>query len=287
MPEGDTIYRVAARMQAFAVGRKVSRFHDRRSEFDPGQFTGKQFFRVEARGKHLLMAFEGGAVLHSHMGMTGAWHIYRPGTPWQKPDNYCRLHIDLGGVELVLFSPKLIETLRDTALARHPQLARLGPDLLSPMPNLEDACERLRQHNAVPLGVALMNQQLVAGIGNVYKSELLFIERLSPFVPVASLPDERLLEVLSRARFLMRRNLDGSPRRTRYTTKGPRLWVYNRHRQPCFVCGASIERTLQGDAGRSTYFCPDCQSHGGSASAVSSRAGAGTDMSKPISEPDT
>lgn len=246
-------------MATHAVGRPVLGFEDRRGQFPAEAFERGTFTRVEARGKHLLMWFSGGTVLHSHMGMTGAWHIYRPGTVWQKPEQYCRLHLRLRGVDLVLFSPKLIEALPEAALPRHPLLARLGPDLLSPSPDLADACRRLGQHAEVALGIALMNQQLVAGIGNVYKSELLFIERLSPFAPVMSLTGDQMQKVLERARFLMRRNLDGSPRRTRYTTRGPRLWVYNRHRQACFVCGDPIARTLQGDAGRSTYWCPTCQ----------------------------
>ncbi len=262
MPEGDTIYRVAARMARYVDGHRVSAFTDRHGTFDPADFFGHMLVQTEARGKHLLMHFESGQIMHSHMGMTGAWHIYPKGQPWQKPMQRCRLWFEFDDVQLVLFSPKLIEVFARERLPRHPLLGRLGPDLLSPEPDIDAACARLLAHKKLPLGVALMNQQLVAGLGNVYKSELMFIERLDPFKPVGTLSQTRIAEVLARGRTLMRRNLDGSPRRTRYTSKGPRLWVYNRHRQPCFVCGETIARTLQGDAGRSTYWCRSCQATG-------------------------
>ena len=262
MPEGDTIYRVAARMKNYVDGRRVHAFTDRQNAINPANFIRQTLLRTEARGKHLLMHFEHGQVMHSHMDMTGAWHIYPNGQPWQKPMQRCRLWFEFDRVQLVLFSPKFIEVFASERLPRHPLLARLGPDLLSPAPDIEAACARLHAHSTLPLGVALMNQQLVAGLGNVYKSELMFIERLDPFSPVGTLSPTRIAEILARGRTLMRRNLDGSPRRTRYTSKGPRLWVYNRHRQPCFVCGEPIARTLQGDAGRSTYWCRSCQATG-------------------------
>lgn len=259
MPEGDTIYRVARRVHEHAVGRRVERFEDRFDQYPREHLEGATLAGAEARGKHLVMPFSNGRVVHSHMGMTGAWHVYRSGSPWQKPVARCRFVLDLGSVELVLFSPKLVELVDASTLSRHPLLSRLGPDLLAPAPDLSLARERLKTHGRTPIGVALMNQQLVAGIGNVYKSELLFIERLDPFLLVAHLDDTALDRLLARARALMRRNLDGSPRRTRYTTRGPRLWVYNRHRQPCFVCGEPIAMTRQGEAGRSTYWCRACQ----------------------------
>lgn len=259
MPEGDTIYRVAASMRAHAAGRTVQRFVDRHGEFAPALFEGADLDTVQARGKHLVMGFSNGRAVHSHMGMTGAWHVYRSGTPWQKPERRCRFAFALGPVELVLFSPKLVEVVRSADLERHGLIARLGPDLLAPAPDLDLARRRLESHGRVPLGVALMNQQLVAGIGNVYKSELMFIERVDPFAPVAGYDGATILRLLERARALMRRNLDGTPRRTRYTTRGPRLWVYNRHRQPCFLCGEPIVMTRQGEAARSTYYCAPCQ----------------------------
>ncbi|MBT8446449.1 MAG: Fpg/Nei family DNA glycosylase, partial [Gammaproteobacteria bacterium] len=114
-------------------------------------------------------------------------------------------------------------------------------------------------HARVPIGEALLNQQLVAGIGNVYKSELMFLNQLNPFVALGELSDAQLVHVLEDARRLMQRNLEGTPRKVRFATRGGRVWVYNRRELPCYTCGDKVKMRRQGDAGRSTYYCARCQ----------------------------
>jgi endonuclease-8 len=161
------------------------------------------------------------------------------------------------------YQPKQLGILGPRSLLRHPGLARLGPDLLDPEADLDEAVVRLRALGAdIELGDAIMRQYAVAGIGNVYKSELLFLERLSPFIPVTALEPDRLRGVLERARSLMQANVvTPGPRRTRFDTQQPRarLWVYERSGRPCSVCATILDMRRQGELARSTYFCPRCQ----------------------------
>ncbi|MEM1146113.1 MAG: Fpg/Nei family DNA glycosylase, partial [Pseudomonadota bacterium] len=161
--------------------------------------------------------------------------------------------------DLVCFSPKVIELDRTSRVRRNPFVSTLGPDLLSDAFDEDEAMRRLRSHNHVPLGEALMNQQLVAGIGNVYKSEVLFMNRLDPFKPVSAFDDETLRECLRSSRHYMRRNLEGLRRKFRGSTLGDRLWTYRRRGMPCLECGAPIQMKRQGEAARSTYYCAPCQ----------------------------
>jgi endonuclease-8 len=162
-------------------------------------------------------------------------------------------------VVVVFFSPKQLEVLSPDAFRRHRYLHRLGPDLLASQIDIDQVVVRFRRHNATPLGVAVMNQTICCGIGNVYKSELLFLEKLDPFAPVAVVDDASLGELLQLARELMQFNLQGPRRTTRTEGDGGRLWVYGRRGEPCYLCGCTIHLTRQGDAGRTTYWCPECQ----------------------------
>lgn len=193
------------------------------------------------------------------MGMTGSWHVYHPGQPWRKPERYAALVLAINRLEVVCFSPRLLELLTADQLRRHPHLQRLGPDLLDPQFDAAAAVARLRSRNGVPLGEAVMNQRLVAGIGNIYKSEVLFIMGFDPFSPVGCYSDEELAAMLSKARYLLRRNSGGPNRTTRFGSDAGRMWVYGRSGQPCPKCGATIRLRRQGEAGRTTCWCPECQ----------------------------
>jgi endonuclease-8 len=197
--------------------------------------------------------------IHSHMGMTGSWHIYRPGDKWRKPEHYAALVLAINELEVICFSPRLLELLTADQLRRHPHLTRLGPDLLASEFDVPAAVARFRARNSLPLGEAVMNQTIVCGIGNVYKSELLFIMRFDPFAPVAGFSDAELARLIEKARRLMRRNLAGQPRQTRFTGERQRLWAYGKAGKPCPKCAAIIQIRRQGDAGRTTYWCPECQ----------------------------
>ena len=228
-------------------------------QFEPERVVGATIARVEARGKHLLMHLSVGGAIHSHMGMTGSWHIYRPGEPWRKPTHYAALELELAELVAICFSPRLLELLTADQLRRHPHLIRLGPDLLAAEFDVADAVARFRARDALPLGEAVMNQTIVCGIGNVYKSDLLYLMRFDPFAPVARYSDAELAAMLEKGRRLMRLNLSGHPRQTRFQGDGRRVWVYGRSGQACYKCGGRIQLRRQGEAGRTTCWCPECQ----------------------------
>ena len=210
---------------------------------------------MEARGKHLLLRFDDGQTLHTHMRMEGRWDIYRDGDRWGRPADRAVAVVETEEWTAVCFDAPLVELVRgDPELVR-----RLGPDLLDPAADLDEAVRRLRALGASTIGEALMRQDAVAGIGNVYKSETLFLGRIDPFLAVGALPDETLHALLNEARRLMKQNLRGGARTTRRRFGGPALWVYGRSGKPCLECGDRIRMRRQGQAGRSTYFCPRCQ----------------------------
>jgi endonuclease-8 len=259
MPEGDTIHRAATRLKAVLAGETVVRAESLWLDGAAATLCGRQIKDVEARGKHLLISFDDDRVLHSHMGMTGSWHIYRPGERWQKPPHRAAIALECRQVCVVCFTPKLLEVLTHSALRRHDYLNRLGPDLLDGPPSDDEVLARFRQADNMPIGQAIMNQTIVSGIGNVYKSEVLFDLGVHPQSLVSDLQDDRLLALTAKACELMAQNLTGRPRTTRFALDGGRFWVYGRSGKPCYRCSTSIQLIRQGDAGRTTYLCPRCQ----------------------------
>ena len=259
MPEGDTIHRAATRLKSVMDGQIIEQAESSWLGTNAKSLEGRTVQGVQARGKHLLFVLDDERVIHSHMGMTGSWHIYRPGEKWQKPVHRAALSLNCPQVCVVCFTPKLLEILTGTALRRHDYLNRLGPDLLAGRSTEQEVLSRFRQANNAPIGLAVMNQTIVSGIGNVYKSEVLFNLRLHPLTEVRDLKDEQILDVVSKATEMMERNLGGGPRTTRFTLDGGRYYVYGRSGKPCYTCGTAIQVIRQGDAGRTTYFCPQCQ----------------------------
>lgn len=252
VPEGDTIFRAARRLHAALVGRVLVRFDGPPST---ASRVGRVVVDVRSRGKHLIVAFDDGLLLCTHLLMNGSWHVQRVGEPWRKPATRATVVMENDAWTVVGFDLPIARFARSEAHV--PQLARLGVDLLSET-SIDVALPRLRALGDVPIGVALMRQQAVAGIGNVYKSEVLFLERVDPFARLADVDDATLRRVLERARTSMRENLGGGRRTTR-RGEGGRHWVYDRSGAPCFVCGTLVRMRRQGDDGRSTYWCPQCQ----------------------------
>lgn len=259
MPEGDTIYRAATRLRPILEQQPIERAQSSLAGIDASSLVGHITERVEARGKHLLFHLDDGRVLHSHMGMTGSWHIYRPGEAWLKPAHRASIELACPRHVVVCFTPKTLELLSPAGLRRHPYLHKLGPDLLGGPWRDEEVIRRFRTHDRTSIGEAIMNQTIVCGVGNVYKSEVLFLLRHHPLTPVGSLRDEQILEIVTTSRDLMQQNLSGYPRTTRHSLDGRRKWLYGRSGEPCFKCGTAVEMIRQGDLGRSTYFCPQCQ----------------------------
>jgi endonuclease-8 len=265
MPEGDTIFRTATVLRAALVGRRVT---SARAQPRPGLrrvpdlsvLVGASVATVEARGKHLLIGFDSGLTLRSHLRMSGSWHRYRPGEPWRRPRSQASAILETPEAVAVAFNTPVVELLTAAELRRSRPLTTLGPDLLSASFDAEEALRRLRDRNAEQLGNALLDQRAVAGIGNVYKSEVAFLERLDPWASVAACGDEELRAVLATARRLLQANTRGGERVTTGSpSRSERLWVYGRAGRPCRRCGTLVRHGRQGDLARLTYWCPRCQ----------------------------
>ena len=267
MPEGDTLHRTAARLRPALEGATLERFEAPRLLGDRPT-PGVGIRTVEAVGKHLLIHFDDGLTLRTHLGMPGSWHLYRAGERWRKPRHLLRALVAVPGWEAVCFSAPTVQTYRPAtpggALGRDlDPIGHLGPDLCVAEPDLDEA---VRRFATVPdpgteIAVALLDQRIAAGIGNVYKSEVLHRCRVSPFAPVADVPEAQRRQLLEVAARLLRHNLT-TTRRT--TVAGPpgSLAVYGRARRPCPVCGTPVRMVRQGEQARSTYWCPRCQPPG-------------------------
>ncbi|HZD79026.1 MAG TPA: DNA-formamidopyrimidine glycosylase family protein [Actinomycetota bacterium] len=259
MPEGDTITRTARTLDRALAGRRLVRFQAPRlpaATLRPS--AGSIVLSARARGKHLLIDFSDGSTLHTHMRMHGSWHVYQPGERWRLPPAAMRAMVQVEGAVAVCFRAPVVEVLEGGALRRHPQLTSLGPDLCAPAPDLDAAVEGLGRllPGSTQIGVALLDQRAAAGIGNVYKSEVLFACGIDPFTPVTALDEATRRRVVETAARLLRANLDArAPRRT--VPEG--LAVYGRAGRPCRRCGTPIRSRKQGEAARATYWCPACQ----------------------------
>jgi endonuclease-8 len=273
MPEGDTIYRAARTLNTALAGQTVTRFESglvQLAQLDRNEpIAGRVIERVAAAGKHLLVSFSGELVLRTHMRMNGSWHIYRPGERWQMPARAMRIRIDTADWVAIAFNVYIAEFVQQEALHRHPPLATLGPDLLGDFDPAR-ALALVRQRASRPLHAVLLDQRVNAGIGNVYKSELLFLSNLHPDTPADAVDDTQWLALMSLAQQLLRANVADSSGQQIQTFRGPRrttgrmnpadrLWVYSRGGQPCRKCGTAIASRKDGDDARVTYWCPRCQ----------------------------
>jgi endonuclease-8 len=227
---------------------------------DLSRLVGATLTSVESRGKQLLLGFDNGLTIRSHLRMNGSWRLYRAGEPWRRPADQATAVIETPAGSLVAYSTPVVELLTDAELRRSRPLVTLGPDLLADDFDLEEALRRLRARRATPLGEALLDQRVAAGIGNVYKSEVAFIERLDPWSPVSAFSDDQLRAALLTARRLLQANVGGTARSTT-GRRGPdtRLWVYGRAGRACRRCNQPIRSRRQGEQARTTYWCSRCQ----------------------------
>jgi endonuclease-8 len=269
MPEGDTLFRTAAGLRPYLVGRTVTAARTAGPGAVPqvSRIVGREITAVEALGKNLLIRFDNGLELRTHLRMNGSWHRYRPGERWRRPPGRARLVIEVPGAVAVCFDAPVVELFEQRAEALHPALGRLGPDILAPEFDAHAAMRRLREpaRAAMTIAEALLDQRALAGIGNIYKNETLWIERVSPFVTVAEVSDETLARLIATARRLMLASAlaTGGPIRISTTagrtSPGARN-VYGRAGRPCRRCGTSIVSATQGsELPRTTFWCPACQ----------------------------
>jgi len=286
VPEGDAIFRTARTLNRALAGYEVVRFESvlpaltRIHEDTP--ITGRTIESVTAAGKHVLMRFSalrqaqgapsasrgGGLILRTHMRMNGSWHIYRPGERWQRPRREMRLIVATQGFEAIGFNVPVAEFLEAADVARHQDLRLMGPDLLGEVFDANEAVRRFMQRETLEIADALLNQRIVAGAGNVYKSEVLFLCGVDPFTPVRDVGDDKLREILATARKHLTANVT-DPKGGITTYRGyrrgagrdaaERRYVYGRARKPCRKCGTLIRVKPQGPNARLTYWCPTCQ----------------------------
>ena len=256
MPEGDTILRAARALDERLAGKRITAFRSPLPRLARADLAGRRVDAVEARGKNLLVRFDDGRALRSHMRMTGSWHMYKPGERWRKSERLARAVISTDDVVAVCFNAPVVEMLSARDIERHEPLRRLGPDVLAPEIDAAEAIRRLRALGETPIGEALLDQSALAGIGNIYKSETLFLRGADPFAPVSHFSSEELASIVAKARSLMSASVQ--PRGLRPAGRGQR-WVYRRSGEACRRCGTEIRMRRQGTAARSTYWCPECQ----------------------------
>ena len=266
MPEGDTIYRAAKTLHAALAGRTITRFETvfpQLSRIDHATpLAGRTVERVLSAGKHLIMDFSGDLHLRTHMRMNGSWHIYRPGERWRKRFTDMRIIIETAEYVAVAFNVPVAEMLDGRALERQDDLLHIGPDLLGETFDFDEAFRRIRERGDTEIADVLLAQRVVAGIGNEYKSEILFLCRVNPFTPAGALSDETITHLLQTSRKLMLANVrKRTPGRETTFSLDPsqKLYVYGRARKPCRRCGTPIQYAKQGTGARGTYWCPKCQ----------------------------
>jgi endonuclease-8 len=266
MPEGDTIFRAARRLHRALAGKTVTRFDTAFAPLarvdDETPLAGRTIEAVRAVGKHLIIDFSGDLSLRTHLRMNGSWHIYKTGERWQRPRSEMRVVVATEDYVAVGFNIPVAEFHNGASLARQHDIAAIGPDLLDDAFDVEEARRRVRERGDEEIADVLLNQRVVAGIGNVFKSEVLFLAKVSPFRRVAEIADTDLTRILALGRRLLLRNVVAGARERRTTDRvhpGESLWVYGRGDEPCRKCGTPIAYRKQGRDVRGTYWCPKCQ----------------------------
>ncbi len=258
MPEGDTIFRAAATLDRWLAGREVTAARTQVHRLPAHKLVGQTVEAVEAQAKHLLVRFSSGMVLHTHMKMTGSWHVYPAGARWRKPGWQARVVLEASDRVAVCFNAPVIELLANGGESHHPGLVNLGPDVLKPPVDLDEV--RRRAATTPPrttIGELLLDQSVVSGIGNIWRCESLFVRRLDPFTPRTDVADEQLDELITVASEMMQESVRAG--------RMDEPWVYGRSRRPCRRCGARIEsRALGAPLPRTVYWCPRCQVRPGS-----------------------
>ncbi|MDV9176604.1 DNA-formamidopyrimidine glycosylase family protein [Streptomyces sp. W16] len=267
MPEGDTVWQTAKRLHTALAGKVLTRSDLRVPKYATADLTGRTVLDVTPRGKHLLTRIEGGLTLHSHLRMDGTWRVYANGQRWSGGGPAHQIRVILGTADRTAVGYRLpiLELLRTTD--EHRAVGHLGPDLLGPDWNPEQALANLLADPSRPLGEALLDQRNLAGIGNIYKSELCFLLGATPWLPIGALPADRAAKLPAIAKRLLETNRDRPVRNTTSTlthnapNHTPDLFVYGRAPRPCLRCDTPVRTADQGDGSRErpTYWCPTCQ----------------------------
>ena len=274
MPEGDTIFRSARALNRVLAGKIATRFETVYAHLanvdDDRKIAGRIVERVEARGKWLLIYFSGDLILVTHMRMNGSWHLYRTGERWRRPRRDMRIVIETADWNAVGFAVPVAEFHSSASLLRKTMIPALGSDLLQQNFNIGSAIAKMQEHPDEDIAEVLLNQRVMAGVGNVYKSETCFMCGVNPFRRVRTLDPDELEQLVFTARKFLTLNVAedadgeistyaGLRRTTQSSDHSARLWVYGRHGEPCRRCGTPIEMRKQGSGARTTFWCPICQ----------------------------
>jgi endonuclease VIII len=275
VPEGDTIFRTARALGRALIGRPVTAF---RSTYplltrfnDDTPLAGQMVERVDPRGKWLLIHFSGGGTLATHMLMSGSWHIYRHGERWQQPRTNMRIVLENNDYVTVGFTVPVAKLVWTRDVERALRIPPATIDVLSEEFNASEVTRRVLAYAGEEIGDVLLHQEVIAGVGNVFKSEICFVTATSPFCKVAMLDAERIATLIAVARRLVKSNVledsgdaivtyGGRKRRTTHESDpSASLWVYGRGGEPCRRCGERIRRRIQGPDARVTFWCQQCQ----------------------------
>jgi formamidopyrimidine-DNA glycosylase len=250
MPEGDTIFRTAEKLRAALKGKRVVSARPDQLK----RLAGTTVSDVQPVGKHLMIRFDNGLALHTHMRMRGAWHVYPRGQKAFRPDWQLKAVLETEDVVAACYSAPVVELIRDESS----HVGHLGPDILGSDWDVRSVVKRARSLGAAPIGEVMLDQRVTAGIGNVYRCEALWHRRVNPWKPVDQLGDDDLASLFEEARQAMRANLGGDPRR-RFPGYG-RGAVHGRAGRPCPRCGTLIKVRALGEHARLAFWCPACQS---------------------------
>ena len=278
MPEGDTIYRSARALQRTIGGTVVTGFETGLAKLarvnDDAPLLGRVVEKVESQGKWLLIYFSGDLILVTHMLMSGSWHIYRTGERWRMGRDRMRVVIQTAEWQAITFNVPVAEFHTARSLERSEQVPKLGPDILSAEFTVEVGVARLRayasEHTEAEVAVTLLNQRVLAGLGNVYKSEVAFAAGVNPFRAMGTVTVREMETMVDVSQRYMQANVvdgkgdgivtySGNRRTTQRMDREERLWVYGRQGQECRRCGTAVMMRKQGVQARSTYWCPQCQ----------------------------
>ncbi len=275
MPEGDTIFRTARSLGRALAGKPVTVFrstYSRLTRFnDDTPLVGQHVESVEARGKWLLIHFSGGGTLATHMLMNGSWHIYRHGERWQQPRFNMRVVIETSDFVAVGFKVPVAEMHTRQSLERERRIPQPKIDVLRPDFDAEEVVERICAHGQEEIGDVLLHQEVLAGVGNVFKSEVCFVTGINPFSKVSALGRDQVRAAVAAAQKLVGANVlvdsgdtivtyGGRHRRTTHESDpGASLWVYGRNGEHCRRCGERVRRRIQGPDARVTFWCQRCQ----------------------------
>ncbi len=254
MPEGDTLWNIAHRLGPLVVGHRVDEIEVHRPRY-PAPRPGTRIDDVTAVGKHLLVTFDGGTILHTHLLMAGEWHVYRVGERWRDSQGAVRVRLRVNGLDAICFRAPTADVYPPKDPRQRPWL-QLGPDLCRDGVDHDDIIRRASTSDSRrEIADVLLDQRIAAGIGNVYKSETLWACRTDPFAPLTRFGVAEVIELYDTASRLLRANLGRAKRQTFQRS----LAVYGRANRDCPRCHQTIRIERQGDLARLTYWCPACQ----------------------------